>query len=217
MQTALREDTPCTQISLDGIDRAVCQGKVVDINHVRHRTNPNKYAKGVEREKLMGEINQYMLRGMPAHQIAQKYGVGISTIYTWMNEVKQHRVEQLEKINMESIIADLLAHRKESTRLLYEIIDNPKSSDNSRIKALAELRLANVSLLDLLKGTRAFGVLMEKLGFEPDQSEKDGKALQEMLGFFLHGLNSEMSGHPVDDDSFMSQEKHLPLDQSFIY
>lgn len=217
MQTALREDTPCTQIILDGIDRTVCQGKVVDINHVRHRTNPNTYAKGADREKLMGEINQYMLRSVPAHQLAQKYGVGISTVYTWINEVKQHRVEQLEKINMEPIIADLLAHRKEGVRLLYEIIDNPKSSDNSRIKALAELRLVNLAQLDLLKETRAFGVLIEKLGFEPDQSEKDGKTLQEMVEFFFNGLNSEMSGHPVDDDSFMSQERPLPLEQSFIY
>lgn len=204
MQTAqqLDEQHPSTHIYLHEAHHEVqeiCAEKVVDLSKVRQRVNPNRYAKGKDRERLLVEINQLMVRGIPVHEIAGQYSVNVSTAYNWVNEVKAIRAQEMESIDMEPLVSAVFADIQERVRLLYKIVDSPNSTPNERIKAIAELRQTVQSKVELFRETKAFKCLMEELTRQKCQSEKSAEEIKDMLSFFMNGLDAELSGGSVAD------------------
>lgn len=203
MQRVRQMQDPATQMEVVTQESALCESKVVDLRLAeKQRASPkrktiSKYAKGRDRESLLAEINRYMLRGTPVQEIAEKYDVAVSTVYTWINEVRELRVSQLSDYSTKSIMADWLADRKERIRLLYQIIDDPQTKPRDKLNALGELRKTADAFLELMKGTKHYQVFLEDFARQKDKAERDADIIHEMLDLFLRGVDAEMNGTNV--------------------
>lgn len=147
----------------EGIDRD-------EINPSTRQEQIRRRAPQFEREWRLKMVHRLLMRKVPLDEIAEQFGVSLSTIQRDRRDIYRIMGEQASRLDINSLLGQTMAYYDEAGAMALRIATGQKTSASHR---LAALRTAMQSRKEMGQWLSAAGVF-DQLKFIPDQDAQSG-------------------------------------------